>query len=63
MSNGTIIVQWIKDDGTYGREMRVLSSDHDRFTVGSRFDYGFFNIATSEGFTIISLPMKRGTND
>ena len=47
MSNGTIIVQWIKDDGTYGREMKVLSSDHDRFTVGSMmsgFMIAFFDM-------------------
>ena len=54
----SIVVQWVKDDGIYGKEMRVISSTHKRFIVGSRFDYGFFGIATDEGFIIISLPMR-----
>ena len=54
----TIIVQWVPE-ATYGYEkaMRVISSKHPRFIVGSRFDYGFFSIATDEGYTIISLPL------
>jgi len=42
--------------------MRVIISDHKRFIPGSRFDFGFFNIATDEGYTIISLP-KENQND
>lgn len=53
----TIVVKWVPDDGMYGMEMRVIESDHKRFVKGHRFDYGFFDIATSEGYTIISLPM------
>lgn len=54
----TIIVQWVKEDEYgCGKAMRVIHSDHDKFTAGSRFDFGFFSIATDEGFTIISLPM------
>ena len=55
----TIVVEWVACDGFYEKEMCVIWSDHERFTKGSRFDYGFFNIASSEGYTIISLPMKR----
>jgi len=52
----TIVVQWIFDRNIqYGKEMRVVESDHPRFRPGNRFDYGFFDIATSEGYSIISL--------
>lgn len=54
----TIIVKWVKEEQFgYGKAMRVIVSDHKRFVVGSRFDYGFFGIATDEGYTIVSLPM------
>lgn len=58
MKTKKIVVQWVKeDDYGYGKAMRVMESDHERFTVGSRFDFGFFSIATDEGYTITSLPM------
>jgi len=54
----TIIVKWVpEEDHGYSKAMRVIESDHERFIKGSRFDYGFFSIATDEGFTIISLPV------
>lgn len=56
----TIVVKWVPDSGVYGMEMRVIESDHDRFVKGCRFDYGFFSIATEEGYTIVSLPMDAG---
>ena len=61
----TIIVKWVKEkESGYGTTMRVIESDHERFVKGSRFDFGFFQIATGEGFTIISLPMDtRGQYD
>ena len=58
----TIIVKWVKEDGCgYGKAMRVTESDHKIFVVGSRFDYGFFDIATAEGYTIVSLPIGEAT--
>ena len=60
----TIIIQWVQcsqediERYFYKTEMRVIYSDHYRFVKGSRFDFGFFSIATSEGYTIISLPIK-----
>jgi hypothetical protein len=55
----TIIVQWVPETGWgYDSAMRVLASSHERFVNGSRFDYGFFSVATKEGYTIISLPMQ-----
>ena len=56
----TIVVRW----GLEGPEdfknlvMRVVASGHPSFTIGSRFDFGYFNIATVEGYTIISLPVE-----
>lgn len=53
-----ILVKWVEEkDFGYGKAMRVVASSHPRFTVGTRFDYGFFNIATNEGYVITSFPM------
>jgi len=55
----TIIVKWISEEKFgYNMAMQVIESDHKRFSKGTRFDFGFFNIATIEGYTIISLPME-----
>ena len=53
-----IVVCWVKEDTFgYGKAMRVVASTHPRFTVGSRFDFGFMSIATDEGYTITSYPL------
>ena len=58
----TIMVRWVaEEEFGYGKVMRVIESDHERFTKGTRFDFGSFNIATDEGYTIISLPLKEET--
>ena len=57
----TIVVEWVEQSGHnpfWSKEMRVVSSTHKRFVVGYRFDFGFFSIATDEGYTIISLPQN-----
>ena len=54
----TIVVKWVEEEGMYGKAMRVIESDHVRFSPGTRFDFGFFGVATEEGYTIISLPMQ-----
>jgi hypothetical protein len=57
----TIIVKWIPNNDTYRHSksvMIIIWSNHFRFIEGMIFDYGFFNIASEEGFTIISLPEK-----
>ena len=52
-----IIVQWHRIQyEQYDMEMRVVESNHPRFTKGTRFDFGFFNVATREGYAILSLP-------
>ena len=56
----TIVVRWVKEETFgYDKAMRVEFSCHERFIVGSRFDFGFFSIATDEGYTIVSLPMEK----
>lgn len=53
-----IVVKWVPETGLgYDKAMRVVESNHPRFIVGSRFDFGFFKIATNEGYVIASLPM------
>ena len=42
----------------YDTEMRVIQSNHPRFSEGTRFDAGFFHIATQEGYMIVSLPLN-----
>ena len=54
----TIIIRWVEEDSFYEKAMRVIESDHPRFSKGTRFDFGFFSVATREGYTIISLPME-----
>lgn len=55
-----IIVQWVPEtEFGYGKAMRVIASNHPRFAVGSRFDYGFFGVATDEGYIITSYPMEK----
>ncbi len=53
-----IIVKWVdtKNDQTYSKEMRVVYSNHERFTVNTRFDFGFLQIASNEGYIIEILP-------
>ena len=56
----TIIVKWESEKRFgYGKAMIVIESSHPRFTIGTRFDFGFFGIATNEGYTIISIPMDK----
>ncbi len=53
-----IVVKWVPEEmSSYGKAMLVIESDHERFIKGSRFDFGFFKVATNEGYSITSLPM------
>ena len=53
-----ITAKWVetKNDDFYPKEMRVVYSTHERFVVGSRFDFGFLQIASEEGYVIEILP-------
>ncbi len=55
-----ITVQWRKttNDKVYDKEMRVIKSNHKRFTKGDRFDFGFMEIASLEGYVIELLPLS-----
>jgi hypothetical protein len=58
MTMKKITVMWVKtqDEKMYDKEMRVVYSDHKRFTKGTRFDFGFLSIASDEGYVIEILP-------
>jgi hypothetical protein len=60
MKKKEITVQWVLNDpdDLYPMEMEVVKSTHPTYKVGSRFDFGFFQIATDAGYKIISLPCK-----
>lgn len=60
VSKNLIIIEWVKieNDPFYEEEMRIIWSTHPRFTEGMRFDFGFFSIATKEGYSILSLPIN-----
>lgn len=61
-----IIVRWVEENDNlnplYDSAMRVIESDHKMFVKGAWFGFGFFNIATEEGYTILSLPRKKEEN-
>jgi len=45
-----------KDHWGYDLEMRVVVSDHPRFTPGYRWDWGFQDVTLAEGYTTVLLP-------
>ena len=52
-----IIVYWVQLEeisafGNVLKEMRVLKSNHPRFSEGSRFDFGFLEIANRQGYDV-----------
>ena len=53
-----IIVKWVPTEhpDIHAKEMRVVSSGHERFVTGSRFDFGFLRIASGQGYVIEILP-------
>lgn len=53
-----IVVKWVKENSIYKKAMNIITSNHPRFTVGDRFDFGFMSIVTDEEYIVISLPMS-----
>lgn len=54
----TIKCAWIRETAFgYGKALRVIESNHPRFVVGSRFDYGFLDIASTQGYRIEIEPV------
>ena len=51
-----LVAQWRPEKSHYNMALYVVCSNHPRFIDGSRFDFGFLNIASCEGYTITILP-------
>ena len=51
-----IIVKWYPEESFYKKAMMVVYSDHESFTEGTRFDFGFLDIASKEGYIVEVLP-------
>ena len=56
MKKITVVWEKTKDDTMYDIEIRVVYSNHKRFTRGTRFDFGFLELASRAGFIIEILP-------
>ena len=56
-----IVCEWIEEkEFGYGKAMCVVESNHPRFAVGSRFDWGFASVAGCQGYTLEILPVPVG---
>jgi len=54
-----IVAQYVERFGEeVWKEMRIIESNHPRFVVGSRFDFGFLQIASGEGYEITIKPLE-----
>lgn len=53
-----IVVQWQPEKSNYKKAMIVICSNHLRFSANTRFDFGFLEIASCEGYAITVLPSK-----
>ena len=53
-----IVVQWLPEASHYKKAMRVICSNHPRFIEDSRFDFGFLEIASCEGYIMTILPSE-----
>lgn len=49
-----IVAQLEREDRTRAIPM-VVFSNHHRFTAGTRFDYGFLQIALDEGYSVLFI--------
>lgn len=58
-----IIVQWFKCSEEkkkmfgYDNEMYVVDSNHPLFVFGTRFDFGFIERASEDGYIIELIPL------
>lgn len=60
----TITVKWIPHkDFVYGRTMKVIESNHKKFTVGTEFSFELFHIVSDEGYTVTLLPLDPNNED
>jgi len=59
-----IEVKWVPETQFgYDKAMRIIKSDHKRFIVGSRFDFGFLDIAVEEGYSVLINPVEYSEGD
>ncbi len=56
-----IQVKWHPENSNYGKAMIVCLSNHPRFKVGTRFDFGFMQIANEQGYEVDVLPLNEPT--
>ena len=57
-----ITVKWESENSHYGKAMRVILSNHPRFSEGTRFDFGFMKIAGEDGYLVIVAPQSVAYN-
>lgn len=53
-----IVAQLERENSEYGSIPEVVISNHPRFVMGTRFDYGFLHIALDEGYTVFFIPRE-----
>lgn len=55
-----IVCEWFEEkQWGYDHALRVIESNHPRFIKGSRFDWGFANLATQEdGYELKIKPLS-----
>lgn len=61
MSKTIVVEVWNvnpKEYWGYSIEMRVVLSEHPRFTPGYRWDWGFQQIVLEEGWATVLVPMQ-----
>ena len=54
-----IIAKINPESTVYGCCPYVVESTHGRFTNGTRFDYGFMQVALSQGYLVTVLPQDK----
>lgn len=56
----TIIVKWVKEEEFGdGKAMRVIESDHKRFSKGTRFYFGFLASLLMKGIRLYRCHQRR----
>ena len=55
-----IVAMLRPEAGIYKAIPYVISSNHPRFSVGTRFDYGFLQMSLREGYTVTFIGNEIG---
>lgn len=60
MKKKYIEVKWVEEKAFgYGKAMRVIKSNHPKYVIGSRFDYGFMEVVIEEGYEVKVNPVPK----